>query len=72
MSTRTEFTVHSLNERGIANMDDLADILSESLTRIETLVPPGRERALIVTKLQEVACFAHRGIALDPLNQKTA
>ena len=53
-------------------MGDLADILSESLTRIETLVPPGRERALVVTKLQEVACFAQRGIALDPLNQKPA
>jgi len=72
MSTpRTEFAVHSLNDQGLAKAGDLADIFSDALDKIEAFVPAGRERSLVVTKLQEAAFFAKRAIALDPANQKT-
>lgn len=67
---RSEFAVHLLNDRGLAKATDVADILSEALSRIETHVPPGRERSIVVTKMQEACFFAKRGIALDPDNLK--
>jgi len=66
--TRDEFKVHLLNPTGIAKATELSDIFSDALTRIESLVPAGRERALVVTKLQEACFFAKRGIALDSAN----
>jgi len=72
MSTpRTEFSVHILNEQGLSKAGDLADIFSDALDKIEALVPAGRERALVITKLQEACFFGKRAIALDPANQKT-
>ncbi len=50
----------------------MSEIFSDALTRIESLVPAGRERALVVTKLQEACYFAKRGIALDPTNLEAA
>ena len=70
MSVRNEFQVHMLNDDGIAKANGLAEIFSSTLDAIEKLVPPGRERALVVTKLQEASFFAKRGIAIDPANQK--
>lgn len=49
---RGEFQVHMLNEAGIAKAGELGEVFSETLTKIEALVPVGRERALVVTKLQ--------------------
>lgn len=69
MATRPEFSVHLLNETGICKAAALADIFSEALDKIEAILPPGRERALVITKLQEAAFFAKRGIAIDPSNQ---
>lgn len=67
---RQEFQVHMLNEQGIARAIELGEIFSDALTKIEALVPSGRERALVVIKLQEASYFAKRGIAVDPANQK--
>ncbi len=33
------------------------------------VLPPGRERALVVTKLQEAAFWAKRAVAIVPTNQ---
>jgi hypothetical protein len=66
---RTEFQVHLLNEQGLAKAKALGEIFTEALNKIEALVPAGRERALVLTKLQEAAFFAKRGIAVDPANQ---
>lgn len=68
-SIRPEFAVHLLNDQGIAKATELGEIFSEALAEIEQLVPAGRERALVVTKLQEAAFFAKRGIAVDAANQ---
>jgi len=63
---RQEFNVHLLNAYGIAMAQQLAEIFSHALQDIEAIVPAGRERALVVTKLQEAAFFAKRGMALQP------
>lgn len=68
---RPEFDVHVLNPAGLARAREIAVVFSEALTKLEALVPPGRERALVVTKLQEAAFFAKRGIAVDKDNQLT-
>lgn len=67
---RKEFQVHVLNETGMAKAETLAALFSEFLTTIEALVPPGRELALVTTKLEEASFFAKRGMAMDPANQK--
>jgi hypothetical protein len=67
---RAEFNVHLLNEEGLKKASDIAEILSEALTKLEVLVPKGREMSLVVTKLQEAGFFAKRGMALDPTNQQ--
>ncbi len=71
MSTniRPEFSVHLLNDAGLTKASALATIFAEALSRIEEVVPVGRERALVITKLQEACFFAKRGMALDPANQ---
>jgi hypothetical protein len=66
---RPEFAVHLLNDDGIQKAETLAAIFSSTLDAIERIVPAGRERALVITKMQEAAFFAKRGIAIDPLNQ---
>jgi hypothetical protein len=64
-----EFAVHRLNERGLAAADKIADRFGALLLFIEDAIPVSRERALVVTKLQEACFFAKRGIALLPENQ---
>ena len=66
---RQEFSVHVLNEKGLEQARQIGDIFSTALDRLEEIVPAGRERALVVTKLQEAAFFAKRAIATDTTNQ---
>ncbi len=67
---RPEFQVHLLNDDGIAKANAIGEILSTALTELERIVPAGRGRALVVTKLQEAGFFAKREIAVIPENQK--
>lgn len=67
---RKEFQVHILNEQGIAKATELGEIFSEALSKIEAIVPPGRDLSLVVTRLQEASFFAKRGIAVDAGNQR--
>lgn len=66
---RDEFRVHKLNEHGLEAADRLADAFSTLLTEVDKLVPAGRERSLVVTKLQEASFWAKRGVATQPQNQ---
>lgn len=68
-NVRTEFQVHILNEQGLSKARELGEAFTEALDKIEALVPPGRERALVITKLQEASFFAKRGIAVVTENQ---
>lgn len=70
MAMRNEFQVHLLNDAGLDKATQLGEIFSEALDKIEKLVPAGRPRSLVVTKLQEASYWAKRGIAEDTTNQK--
>ncbi len=67
---RQEFQVHVLNDQGLDKARQLGEVFSTALEGIEAIIPQGRERALVVTKLQEASFFAKRAIATDPSNQK--
>lgn len=67
---RNEFQVHLLNDEGIAKATELGEAFSDCLTRVEAVLPASRERALVVTKLQEASFFAKLGIAVLPTHQK--
>jgi hypothetical protein len=67
---REEFEVHLLNEEGIAKARELAELFSDALTKIERITGPGREAALVKTKLQEASFFAKRGLAQRPDMQR--
>ncbi len=67
---KNEFQVHKLNETGMTKAIELGEAFSELLTKLETIIPAGRERALVVTKLQEASFFAKRAIAVLPENQE--
>ena len=65
---RQEFQTHLLNERGLVAVSDVGQVFSDMLDKIETLIPPGRERAIVITKLQEACFFAKRAVAVLPDN----
>lgn len=61
-----EFKLHTLNDEGGAKVAELTGYFAELLARIEKVVPTGRERSLVTTKLQEAHQFMIKGIT----NQK--
>ena len=63
-----EFKVHLLNERGLKKAGDVAHAFDRLLAELD--LPPGRERALVVTKLQEACFWAKRAIATQAENQE--
>lgn len=70
MAIRSEFQVHMLNDRGVELANAIAEVFSSALDTLDKIVPPGRERSLVVTKLQEAAFWAKRGVAVNPELQK--
>lgn len=62
---KPEFAVHMLNDEGKKQAYALAEEFSSLLSYVEELVPAGRERALVITKLQEACFFAKRGVAVQ-------
>lgn len=67
---RSEFAVHRLNPPGFLKAEQLAAAFSKLLNEIDELVPDGREKSLVITKLQEACFFAKRGIAVNTANQE--
>lgn len=65
-TVRPEFASHDITDVGAARIADIRDAFSALLARIEVSVPPGSERSIVVTKLQEACMFAVRGVATDP------
>ncbi len=65
-----EFKVHRLNARGFAKAEIIARIFEDTLADIDDNIPQGRERQIVVTKLQEAAFFAKRSISNDPAYQE--
>lgn len=64
-----EFEVHILNTTGISKAESIAEIFNNALCDLLLIVPPGRELAIVRTKLEEAAFFAKKGMAKDTVNQ---
>lgn len=69
-SIRPEFSSHDLRDVGEARIADIRAAFSALLGTVEVNLPPGRERSLVVTKLQEACMWAVRGISVDPSVQR--
>lgn len=63
------FEVHTLTEGGIAKAQTIARTFNDCLTTLRTLCGPGREFAIVQTKLEEAAFFAKKAMAKQPENQ---
>ncbi len=66
---RPEFQVHVLNNGGLRKANEIAEGFSALHELVMTMVPVGRARALVATKLEEACFFAKRGMAEQPDNQ---
>lgn len=67
-----EFQVHILNDAGIQKAKMLGAAFDLIVANLDVIgIGTGRERSLVITKLQEASFFAKRGMAMDPSNQKT-
>lgn len=67
---RPEFSSHDLRDVGRARIDDVKAAFSTLLNVIEANIPPGRERSIATTHLQDACMWAARGIAIDPAVQR--
>lgn len=67
-----EFSVHRLNEDGLKKAEQIAGAFDALLAVLDGLGVGGRERAIVVTKMQEASFFAKRAIATQPANQLPA
>lgn len=72
-----EFAVHMLNETGKDKARQIAEAFDTLLSTLTTpadpnnlaiICPPGRETALLRTKLEEACFFAKKAMANDPAN----
>jgi len=70
MPNNDEFAVHRLNKRGLEMAEAVAELFATLLAGLDGIISVGRERSLVVTKLQEASLFAKRAVALDPVNQE--
>lgn len=72
MPARPEFKKHTLNAAGVEKTELAAGIFSDCLNSLDVLLPgQSREKALVVTKLQEACFFAKRALAIQPENQES-
>lgn len=61
--THDLFRVHFLNQAGLSAAQELATEFSRLGNWIEQRIPPGRERSLTMTHLQDAAFHAKRALA---------
>lgn len=63
-----EFTVHMLTDQGKAKAKEIAEAFDTCLEKLLVVCPPGRELAIVRTKLEEAAFFAKKAMASTPEN----
>jgi len=69
---RSEFTMHLLNPEGIAKARLIAEVMTDTLNRLEELCgTSSREMAIVRTKMEEAAFFAKKAMAVNPNNQES-
>ena len=61
-----EFSAIAMNDIAVEKCRVIREAFSEALTAIKQHVKPGRELALVTTKMQEACMWA---IRMDPANQ---
>lgn len=66
---RDEFAGVVLTPAGVDACRYIGLAFTECLTRVEAVMPAGRERALVLTKLQEACSWAKRGVSWQPGNR---
>lgn len=67
---RPEFQVHILNDAGVEAAKNLARLFSDHLDAVEKVCQPGREFAIVKTKLEEACFFAKKALASKQEFQK--
>ena len=65
----SEFAAVAMNDTAVEKCRAIREAFSEALTAIKQHVKPGRELALVTTKMQDACMWAIRGVAMDPANQ---
>jgi hypothetical protein len=71
LPTRLEFmnlVDVDLTALGNQKAEELAQLFTTSLDQLEEILPPGRERSLVVTKLQETHFWAVRALVSNTEN----
>ena len=65
-----EFEVHMLNDLGKDRVQEMAVKFSDLLTWVKSIGEPGREQALVATKLEAACFFAKKSLAIKKENQQ--
>ena len=65
----TEFSAIAMNDSAVEKCRVIRKSFSDALSAIKQHIKPGRELALVTTKMQEACMWAIRGVAMDPANQ---
>ena len=60
------FTHHAPNAEQLEKYDQLRSVASGFAHYVAAKVPPGREQALAITKIEEAIMWANAGIARQP------
>jgi hypothetical protein len=72
IAIRPEFQAFRLNDHGKQLAHAASEIFTEALNKLDGLLgdQQGRERALMVTTLQQAAFWARRALSVQPSNQQ--
>lgn len=65
-----QFAVYKLNDRGMANAKHIANSFNKLMDALEPMCAPGREFAIVKTKLEEACFFAKKSMAINLGNQQ--
>lgn len=65
----TLFQFHKLNDVGVEKAKDIAEMFDDLLSRVGRLCQPGREFAIVKTKLEEACFYAKKSMAMNDANQ---
>ncbi len=66
----TAFETYKLHDEAALVLKEIGHKFNRFLEDLEQYVPEGRERAILITKLEEASFFAAKGFALNSDNQE--